>query len=233
MPVTSLARPSREARRTSAQPALRPLSILIVDDGSRQDLVKLLRSAFDEQTQIRECDSGLAALEILRRARLDVVLVDHLLPDMSGLELVSAVADMADDTAVILMSDRGGGRMAADAIKSGARDYLDRHDLTDDALKEAILAALRTAKLEWRTSRMVGRLRRDQAEVGQHMRGLTQDVQHSVSRLEESITELKRLSEEPPMRQLVNHFAQVQQSLRRSLAMLHKLSERSAEEEKA
>jgi DNA-binding NtrC family response regulator len=233
MPVTSLARPSRAARWISPQPAVRPLSILIVDDGDRQGLVDLLRSTFGEETQIRESDSGLAALEILRRARVDVVLVDHLLPDMNGLELVSAVADMADDTAVILMSERGSGRMAAEAIKSGARDYLDRHELNGDALRDAIVAALRTAKLEWRTSRMLGRLRRDQAEVGQHVRGLAQDVQHSVSSLEESITELKQLCEEPPMRQLVDHFAQVQQSLRRSLAMLHKLSERSAEDQMA
>src|SRR4029077_7393919 len=170
------ARPARLARRISPPAAVRPLSILIVDDGDREGVVRLARDTCGQQAQISECDSGLAALEVLRRGRIDVVLVDHLLPDMNGLELVSAVAEMTDDTAVILMSERGGGRMAAEALKSGARDYLDRHGLTDEALQEAIVTALRTSKLEWRTSRMLGRLRRDQAEVGQHVRGLAQDV---------------------------------------------------------
>src|SRR5437867_13439301 len=97
MHVTSFGRtrPSRAAWRISPPPAVRPLSVLVVDDGNRQGLVQLLRSALGEQTQIHECDSGLAALEILRRGRIDVVLVDYLLPDMNGLELVSAVAEMA------------------------------------------------------------------------------------------------------------------------------------------
>src|SRR5262245_38773013 len=77
MPVTSLARLPRVARRISAPPAVRPLSILIVDDGNRQGLVELLRTTFGEQASVRECDSGLAALEILRHGRIDVVLVDH------------------------------------------------------------------------------------------------------------------------------------------------------------
>ena len=233
MPVTSLARLPRAARRISSRTQARPLSILVVDDGNRQGLVHLLRKTFGDATQIRESDSGLAALEILRRTRIDVVLVDYLLPDMNGLELVSSVAEMADDTAVILMSERGTGRMAADAIKSGARDYLDRHDLQGEALEEAIVGALRTARLEWRTSRTLGRLRRDQAEVDGHVRDLTHDVRHSLSDLEHSVGELKHLGQEPPLRELAHHFSEVEQGLRRSLALLHALSERSADSERS
>lgn len=229
MPVTSLARLPRVARRIHARGSVRPLSVLVADDGNRAKLVDLLHETFGEATQVHEADSGLAALEILRRTRIDVVLVDHLLPDMNGLELVSSIADMADDTAVILMSERGTGRMAADAMKRGARDYLDRSDLDGQALEEALVAALRTARLEWRTSRSLGRLRRDQGETAGHVRGLIRDVQHSVGDLEQSVGELKRLGQDPPLRQLANHFSEVEQSLRRSLALLSALNERQTE----
>ncbi len=146
MPVTSLARLPRVARRIHSRGEVRPLSVLVVDDGNRAGLVGLLQQTFGEATQVHESDSGLAALEILRRTRIDVVLVDYLLPDMNGLELISSIADMADDTAVILMSERGSGRIAADAMKLGARDYLDRQELKGEALEEAIVAALRTAR---------------------------------------------------------------------------------------
>jgi DNA-binding NtrC family response regulator len=200
-----------------------------VDDGNPQRLAKLLSETFGPETQVRLADSGLAALEILRRAHLDVVLVDYLLPDMNGLELVSAMADLADDTAVILMSERGGGRLAADAIKSGARDYLDRHELNGEVLEAAVVSALRTARLELRTSRAIRQLRRDQAEVDHHVRGLAQDVQQSVGNLEHSINALKSIGGDAPLRQLVSDFSQVQQSLRRSLSLLHSLSERATE----
>jgi DNA-binding NtrC family response regulator len=229
MPVTSLARLPRAARRIFSRQQAPPLAILVVADGKTQGLVDLVHQTFGEATQVHECDSGLGALEILRRHRIDVVLVDYLLPDMNGLELVSSVADMSDDTAAILMSERGTGRMAADAIKSGARDYLDRHDLQAGDLEEAVIGALRTARLEWRTSRRLERLRRDRADTQGQVRSLAQDVQHSLGELEQSVGELKRMGQDAPLRQLANHFSEVEHSLRRSLALLHALSERSAE----
>jgi DNA-binding NtrC family response regulator len=229
MPVTSLARLPRAGRRIHSRRQIRPLSILVVGDGNRASLVELLGQTFGGQAQVHESDSGLAALEILRRTRIDVVLIDCLLPDMNGLELVSSIAEMADDTAVILMSERGNGRLAADAIKLGARDYLDRHELRPEVLEEAIVSALRTARLEWRTSQAVSRLRRDRAEVDDHVRALTQDMQNNLGELEQSVGELKRIGQDPPLRQLANHFSQVEESLRRSVALLKALKERSAE----
>ncbi len=62
-----------------------------------------------------------------------------------------------------------------------------------------------------------------------HVRGLVRDVQHSLGDLEQSVGELSRLGQHPPLRQLANHFSEVEYSLRRSLALLGALSERSAD----
>jgi DNA-binding NtrC family response regulator len=218
----------RLSRRLVKNEPVRPLSLLIVDEavGDRQSLAELLREGFGGETQIRECDSGLAALDILRRARIDVVLVDYRLPDMDGLELVSSIAEMADDMAVILMSDEASGRMAADAMKFGARDYLDRHGLTAPALQGAIVEALRTARLEWNTNRILRELRRNHEEMDAHVRDVSRDMTERIDDLEQSISELKRVGHDAPLRSLVSQFSQVEHELRRSIAVLSDLSHR-------
>lgn len=224
----STGRGLRLSRRLVKTQPTRPLSLLIVDEADldRQSLVGLLRAGFGSEAQIRECDSGLAALDILRRTRIDVVLVDYRLPDMDGLELVSAIADMADDMAVILMSDQTSGRMAADAMKFGARDYLDRHDLSAAVLEAAIVEALRTARLEWSTNRILRELRRNHEEMDAHVRDVSRDMTARIDDLEQSIGELKRVGHDTPLRSLVSQFSQVEHELRRSIAVLGDLSHR-------
>jgi DNA-binding NtrC family response regulator len=231
MHVTTVARSPRLSRRLTKTPQVRPLSLLVVDeaDQARQSLVGLLRQSFGQDALIRECDSGLAALDVLRRAQIDVVLIDYRLPDMDGMELVSSVAEMADDTAMILMSDRASGRVAADAMKFGARDYVDRQGLTASDLEAAIVEALRSARVEWRTNRILREMRRSHEELDANVRDVSREMTSRMDDLEQSISELKRVGQAAPLRGLVSQFAQVQQELRRSIGVLTDLADRTSQ----
>ncbi len=228
--ATHLRKP-RLGRRLPDKPAVRSMSILVVDDAEadRKSLVNLLGEALGQEIQVRECDSGLAALEILRRVRTDVVLIDALLPDMSGLELISEVAEMTDDTAVILMSRRASGRMTADAMKNGARDYLDRQTLDAPALENAVIEALRSARLEWRTSRSLLQIQRDHEENSLQIRDVSRHMRARIDDLGQSIGTLKKIGQESPLRQIADQFSCVEKELRQSLAMLKDLSSHSAD----
>jgi CheY-like chemotaxis protein len=71
-------------------PADRPV-LLIVDD--EPGILSALRRALRrEGFEIVTADSGAAALRVLREARVDVLLTDHKMPGMSGLELIREVA---------------------------------------------------------------------------------------------------------------------------------------------
>ncbi len=156
------------SQRTAAARTL-PHSVLMVDDCRHEGdrLEAMLHAMGPEPMRIDRCDSGLSAVEVLRRQRYDLVLISYRLPDMHGLELLSEIANMADDMAVILVGGRSGERVAADAIKSGAEDYLDRAELTPAVLREAIIAAMRTARLEWRTNCQIQQLRTARQEMQQ------------------------------------------------------------------
>lgn len=66
--------------------------------------------------------SGRAALQAIDGA--DIVLLDHHLPDASGLEILQAIRTRPDPPAVIFITAHGNESLAADALRRGAADYL-------------------------------------------------------------------------------------------------------------
>jgi CheY-like chemotaxis protein len=65
--------------------------LLVVDDEPRI-LSALQRSLRREGYEILTADSGAAALRTLRGQRVDLLLTDHKMPGMTGLELIREVA---------------------------------------------------------------------------------------------------------------------------------------------
>ncbi|WP_342116128.1 transporter substrate-binding domain-containing protein [Pseudoduganella sp. OTU4001] len=71
--------------------SMRP-NILVVDDvASNRDVVRLMLEAVGLDA-VREADSGLAAVELLRDWRPDLVLMDRRMPDMDGYQACAAIA---------------------------------------------------------------------------------------------------------------------------------------------
>jgi len=93
-------------------------SILVVDDDDmvRAALVRTLHSA---GYQVRDAASAQQALEMLKESRSDVVLSDHLMPDMTGLELLMRVRDRYPDCLRIIITGHAEMKVAIDAINQG------------------------------------------------------------------------------------------------------------------
>lgn len=80
-------------------------TVLIVDD--EFDLTSTLRAILEgEGRHVDTCDNGKAALEKLRGVRPDLVLMDVMMPMLSGLEVLKSMRQSAElkDVPVILMS---------------------------------------------------------------------------------------------------------------------------------
>ncbi|HEV7224383.1 MAG TPA: response regulator, partial [Pirellulales bacterium] len=113
-----------------------PLRVLVVDDNlaDRVHLAWLLRRGLGDQLEILEAEDGAGALELLRRGPIDLMLVDYLLPDMNGLDVLDRLAELDCDTATIFLTGQGSEKVAAEAIKRGAHDYCVKRDLAWDKL---------------------------------------------------------------------------------------------------
>jgi response regulator RpfG family c-di-GMP phosphodiesterase len=78
-------------------------TVLIVDDDTRV-LSALTRELWREPIDIRATTSAREALDIVGRERVDLVIADLRMPEMTGIELLRAVREVSPDTARVLLS---------------------------------------------------------------------------------------------------------------------------------
>ena len=90
-------------RRSGADSDERP-RVLLVDDEA-QILSALVRSLRREGYELLSAQGSRQALRLLKRSeRIDLVLTDHKMPGMSGLELLRETADLQPDAARLLIT---------------------------------------------------------------------------------------------------------------------------------
>jgi two-component system nitrogen regulation response regulator NtrX len=99
--------------------------ILIVDDEKsiRETLKEILEY---EKYEISEAGDGEAALQILEKGGIDVVLCDIQMPKLDGIELLERSIEKAFDTQFIMISAHGTIETAVDATKKGAFDFIQK-----------------------------------------------------------------------------------------------------------
>jgi DNA-binding NtrC family response regulator len=97
-------------------------TILVVDDegAARYALTRVFQADYRvvEATCIAEAHDRIAA------DRPDVVLLDYGLPGEDGLTLLREFGSVPDSPAIIMITAHGSERLAVEAMKSGAYDYL-------------------------------------------------------------------------------------------------------------
>ena len=100
-----------------------PLSVLVVDD--RDDLRESLeRLVSAEGYRVSAVDGGHACLAALEAAPADVVLLDLVMPDLPGLDVIDAVRERGIDTRIIVVSGEASFEYAQRALTRGAVDFV-------------------------------------------------------------------------------------------------------------
>ena len=100
------------------------LRILHVDDNEQDHELthyKLKRLADD--LEIEWVKSGQQALKKLENGRYNCVLSDFQMPEMDGLEFLSALRDAGNHTPFVFLTGQGNEEIAAEALRAGADDY--------------------------------------------------------------------------------------------------------------
>ena len=107
--------------------------VYIVDDdeGMRQAL-ELLMTTNGYHSQI--CSSAREFLEVYDRTRPACLLLDVRMPEMSGLELQKRLAGETSDIPIIIMTGHADVGMAVQAMKNGARDFIEKPFRNQDVL---------------------------------------------------------------------------------------------------
>jgi two-component system, OmpR family, KDP operon response regulator KdpE len=112
--------------------------ILLVDDEAQLRLA-VKRALEGHGYQVREADDGRSAIAAHDAFRPDVVLLDLVLPDMSGVDVCLELR-RTYDTPIIVLSVVGDEKSKVAALDAGADDYLTKPFGIDE-----LLARIRTA----------------------------------------------------------------------------------------
>jgi len=112
-----------EPLNVSQRRKVRRLSVMVVDDN------KYILRSFSQIIQLRghkpyTAQNGKAALDVLSKNRVDVVLTDVRMPEMDGIELLKTIKNKYSDIQVIVITGYGSIDDAVTAIKYGASDYI-------------------------------------------------------------------------------------------------------------
>jgi two-component system, NtrC family, response regulator AtoC len=135
--------------------------ILIIDDD--KSLLESYTVLLEDEFQVCTAESGERGLELLRHEDVHLILLDVRLPDISGIEVLRRIKKLDENVDVIMITAVKDVRVAVEAIKLGAYDYLEKPFEIDD-----ILALLRRTLEHQNLLREVLYLRDLRAEVDRY-----------------------------------------------------------------
>jgi two-component system, sensor histidine kinase and response regulator len=149
---------------------LETLKLLVVDDepGMRMAVTRTLRTfhvAVDRvgkeyRFELFEADSAEAGLAKIETDTPDIMLLDQKLPGMSGIDLMTLLAEMPDAPLVIMITAYATIETAIQATKKGAYDFLPK-PFTPEELRNTVAKASEHAVV----SREAARLARERRQV--------------------------------------------------------------------
>jgi len=154
------------------------IRVVIVDD---HGLFRTgLRSLLEEQgiEVVGEAGDGVEALEVVREATPEVVLMDLNMPGMSGVEATARIAQIAPLTRVVVLTISDDDTDVMDAILAGACGYLLKDSSIHDLLRGISAAAIGESLISPQIA----------AKVLQHLRATT-TVPHAVETVQAQLSD--------------------------------------------
>lgn len=116
-------------------------TILVIDDSAmmRKVVLRTLKMAGMEFDTVLEAGDGLEALAVLKENKVQLIMCDINMPNMTGLELLEELkkTDLAQGAPIVMVTTEASEPQVRQAIMSGARGYI-RKPFTVDHIKNNV-----------------------------------------------------------------------------------------------
>lgn len=118
---------------------MKKIRILVVDDESvvREGVVAILSYQSDVEV-VGEAFDGVAAVELARKTKPDVILLDMVMPKQDGLATIPKLREVAPNARILVLTSFAESDRVYQTIKAGALGYL-----LKDATRVQLLQAIR------------------------------------------------------------------------------------------
>jgi DNA-binding response OmpR family regulator len=120
------------------------MRILIVEDEA--GIIQFLQQGLEEEGyQITSASDGLKGFELIQKENFDLILLDWMLPKMTGLELCKAIRLKDTTTPILFLTAKDTIQETIEGLKAGANDYI-KKPFSFDELLERIKIHFRNQK---------------------------------------------------------------------------------------
>ena len=131
--------------------------LLVVDD--ERGIVIALKGLFTKEGyEVETSESGEEAIEKVKAGRFHVIITDLSMKGMSGLDLLRKVRELDPQCAVLMITAYGNQRIAVEAMKAGAEDYLPK-PFDNDELRLKVRKVMETQLLRRAHEQLLDRVR--------------------------------------------------------------------------
>ena len=115
--------------------------ILIVED--EEGILQFLKQGLEEENyQVSTANNGLDGYNLFHKEKFDLVLLDWMLPKMTGLEVCQKIRETNTKTPIIFLTAKDTVQETVEGLKNGANDYI-KKPFSFDELVERIKVQLR------------------------------------------------------------------------------------------
>ncbi|MBN1384499.1 MAG: sigma-54-dependent Fis family transcriptional regulator [Elusimicrobia bacterium] len=119
-------------------------TILVVDD--QQSVIESFKVLLEDHYNVITASSGKEALEKVKKEDINLVLLDILMPDLDGIEVLRQIKDLNDELDIIMVTAVKTVKTAIQFMKLGAYDYIIK-PFDVDEISASIVKVLEKQKL--------------------------------------------------------------------------------------
>ncbi|MDO8476668.1 MAG: response regulator [Candidatus Rokubacteria bacterium] len=146
-------------------PGERIAMLLVEDDADQAEVVARTLRRQDSSFEVTAVGDGLACLEALTRQSYALVLLDYSLPRLSGLEVLAEIRRRGESVPVVMVTGQGDERVAVEAMRAGASDYVIKSSGYLTTLPTVIRKVLKQHELVLENARLYAEAQRSLAEL--------------------------------------------------------------------
>ena len=121
---------------------MRALRILVADD--HEEVRKRICAILSDHVDYEVCaqaSNGVEAVEMARRLKPDLIVLDITMPEMNGLEAARKIREFSPDTPIVILSMHKNKQLVDEARKIGVRAYVAKEDVAEHLTRAMELAA--------------------------------------------------------------------------------------------
>lgn len=126
------------------------ISVLLIEDnpGDARLIQEYLSESLSTRFIVEHSDSLSQGFDSLHRKMMDIILLDLSLPDSHGFDTLKAVRSRSPDIPIVILTGLGDERVAVEAVKQGAQDYLVKGEVDSNLLVRSLRYAIERKKGE-------------------------------------------------------------------------------------